>query len=104
MTTFAEKLKAARKGAGLTQQGMADLMLIPRRTIQDWERGLFTPPPYVQRLVLNELETVRCKDCEHYIPKDPPPSDPLECPGDCCVLGCDIWPDDFCSYAKRKEP
>lgn len=53
--TFAEKLKALRKAAGLTQQGMADQMLIPRRTIQDWERGLFDPPEYVQRFVLNEL-------------------------------------------------
>lgn len=55
MHNFAEQLKTARKAAGLTQQGMEDLMLIPRRTIQDWERGLFDPPTYVQRFVLNEL-------------------------------------------------
>ena len=53
--TFAEKLKEARKAAGLSQQSMADKMLIPKRTIQDWERGLRTPPPYVQRFVINEL-------------------------------------------------
>lgn len=58
MTEFSIKVKEARKGAGLTQQGMADLMLIPRRTIQDWERGLFDPPAYVQRFVLNELEAI----------------------------------------------
>lgn len=59
--TFAEQIKAARKAAGLTQQGMEDQMQIPRRTVQDWEKGLMTPPPYVQRLVLNELDrlTVR---------------------------------------------
>lgn len=56
METFAEKLKAARAAAGLTQHGMADRMLIPLRTIQDWEGGRRTPPEYVQRFVLNELE------------------------------------------------
>lgn len=59
MENFAEKFKAARKAAGLTQQGMEDQMQIPRRTVQDWEKGLMTPPPYVQRLVLNELEGMR---------------------------------------------
>ena len=55
MSTFAEKLKAARTAAGMTQQGMADRMLIPRRTIQDWEAEKRIPPEYVQRFVLNEL-------------------------------------------------
>lgn len=59
--TFAEQIKAARKAAGLTQQGMADKMVIPRRTIQDWEAEKMTPPPYVQRLVLNELERMKAK-------------------------------------------
>ena len=59
MTTFAEKLKAARKAAGLSQQGMADRMLIPKRTIENWESGVSKPPPYVQRFVLNELESLR---------------------------------------------
>lgn len=56
MENFAESLKAARKNAGITQQGMADLMLIPKRTIEAWETGDRTPPPYVQRFVLNELQ------------------------------------------------
>ena len=59
MNDFSEILKTARKEAGLTQQGMADRMLIPRRTIQDWEGGRMTPPPYVQRFVLNELEGLK---------------------------------------------
>ena len=57
--TFAAKLKAAKKVAGLTQQAMADLMLIPKRTIEDWERGANIPAPYVQRFVLNELESLK---------------------------------------------
>lgn len=55
---FAQKLKEARAAAGLAQQGMADRTLIPLRTIQDWEAGKRTPPPYVQRFVLNELQTM----------------------------------------------
>ena len=55
METFAERLKAARAAAGITQQGMADLTLIPLRTLQKWEIGERTPPDYVQRFVLNEL-------------------------------------------------
>ena len=53
--TFTEKLKESRGAAGLTQQAMADRMEIPKRTIEDWERGIRTPPAYVQRFVLNEL-------------------------------------------------
>lgn len=61
MENFAEKLKAARKAADMTQHGMADRMLIPFRTIQQWEGGQRTPPPYVQRFVLNELETLKAE-------------------------------------------
>ena len=59
MDNFAEKLKKARALTGYSQQGLADRMLIPKRTIQDWEGGLRTPPPYVQRFVLNELESLK---------------------------------------------
>ena len=59
METFAERLKAARAAAGLSQQSMADLMEIPKRTIEDWERSKGTPPPYVQRFVLNELTELK---------------------------------------------
>jgi DNA-binding transcriptional regulator YiaG len=59
MENFTDKLKAARKAAGLSQQAMADRMEIPLRTIQDWEAGKRTPPGYVQRFVLNELEGLK---------------------------------------------
>lgn len=58
MENFAEKLREARKAAELTQQKMADLMLIPKRSIENWEAGERTPPPYVQRFVLNELQSL----------------------------------------------
>lgn len=53
---FNEKLKQARKDAGLSQQSMSDRMLIPKRTIENWETGDRTPPEYVQRFVINELK------------------------------------------------
>lgn len=58
MEPFAIRLKAARKSAGLTQKSMVALMIMPRRTLEDWERGINIPPEYVQRLVLNELEAI----------------------------------------------
>lgn len=62
MTEFCELLKAARAATGLSQQKLADQTLIPKRTIEDWERGKATPPPYVQRFVLNELATMKKED------------------------------------------
>lgn len=70
-STFAEKLKEARNAAGLTQQAMAERMLIPKRTIEAWEmwqvdekgKGRI-PPPYVQRFVLNELEARKKEESE----------------------------------------
>lgn len=62
MTDFSEQLRASRAAAGLSQQTMADLMLIPKRTIQEWEGERRTPPPYVQRFVLNELATMKKED------------------------------------------
>jgi transcriptional regulator with XRE-family HTH domain len=59
LENFAEQLKGARKAADLTQHGMAERTLIPFRTIQQWEGGLRTPPPYVQRFVLNELASLK---------------------------------------------
>lgn len=61
---FNEALRVARAATGLSQQKLADLTLIPRRTLQDWERGIAVPPPYVQRFVLNELADLAKKKGE----------------------------------------
>ncbi|MDD6233088.1 MAG: helix-turn-helix transcriptional regulator [Frisingicoccus sp.] len=61
MTEFKDKLKAARADAQFTQQAMADRTLISKRTIEKWETGERTPPPYVQRFVLNELEELKAE-------------------------------------------
>ena len=59
MTTFAEQFKKARKATGLSVAKLAERMMIPKRTMEKWESGESTPPPYVQRFVLNELEGLK---------------------------------------------
>lgn len=51
-------IKDARKAAGLTQQGMSDLIGIPRRTIQDWECGKHAPAEWVEHLVVERLNRI----------------------------------------------
>ena len=58
MDEFKDTIKEARLTAGLTQQAMADLFEIPKRTIENWEAGKRNPPPYVARLVLAELKRI----------------------------------------------
>lgn len=53
--TDTNNLKEARKLAGLTQKGMSEQLNIPKRTIEDWERGISTPPKYVEQLVIEKL-------------------------------------------------
>lgn len=57
--SFSERLKQARSVTGMSQQTMSDRTLIPKRTIEAWEVGHRTPPPYVQRFVLNELKDMK---------------------------------------------
>ena len=49
------KIKEARKEAGITQEKMSEMLEIPKRTIENWETGKNTPPVYVEKLVLKEL-------------------------------------------------
>lgn len=45
------EIKALREATGLTQQKFADLLGIPKRTIENWEGGKSHPPEYVMRLI-----------------------------------------------------
>lgn len=53
------KIEEARRAAGLTMKKMSDLLEIPYRTVQNWENGVSTPPTYVERLVIRELERIQ---------------------------------------------
>lgn len=59
--TFSERFKEARKETGLSVAKLAERMLISKRTLESWESGARTPPPYVQRFVLNELDELKHK-------------------------------------------
>lgn len=52
-------IKEARKAAHLTQQQMSDLFEIPKRTIEEWEASRRTPPPYVEKLIVEKLERLK---------------------------------------------
>lgn len=49
--TAAERIKAIRSSLGLTQVAFAARYGIPRRTVEDWERGLREPPEYVITMI-----------------------------------------------------
>lgn len=55
-------IKEARLNAGLTQAQMSELLEIPKRTIGDWETGQRTPPIYVEKLIIRELERIAKKN------------------------------------------
>lgn len=56
---MSEKIKEARKAAGLTQKQMSDEMGIPRRTIENWEAGKNKCPEWAERLVVAELYRIK---------------------------------------------
>lgn len=45
------EIKALREATGLTQRAFADLLGIPKRSIENWESGVSNPPEYVVRLI-----------------------------------------------------
>ena len=53
------EIKEARLVLGWSQQKMSDELEIPKRTFQDWETGKWTPPIYVEKLVIEKLERIR---------------------------------------------
>ena len=52
-------IREARIAAGLTQRKMSELLEIPLRTIEDWERGRSKPPIYVEKLVVEKLNRMK---------------------------------------------
>lgn len=44
-------VKELRTFAGLTQQQFSDFYEIPKRSIENWESGQRTPPPYLLKLL-----------------------------------------------------
>lgn len=55
------EIKEAREAAGLSQKEMSDRLHIPRRTIEDWERGVREPAAWVAELVTEKLKKMAKK-------------------------------------------
>lgn len=66
---FSERLKAARAAAGTSQREAAEILDISVRTLQNWEIDSRTPPPYVQKMVLDTLSRppIHCPNCGYEI-------------------------------------
>ena len=78
-------IKEIRKLTGLSAQKFGDKYDIPLRTIQNWEGGVNTPPPYLVKL----LERVVKEDFEKGIEAlDPNAGKWID--GHCSECGCDI--------------
>nr|DAR66032.1 MAG TPA: helix-turn-helix domain protein [Caudoviricetes sp.] len=50
------RIKEARQTAGLTQKRMSELLLIPLRTIENWESGKRNPPIWAENLIVEKLQ------------------------------------------------
>ena len=57
-SSFRESFITLRSKKELSQEELSNLTDIPKRTIEDWETGKRTPPPYIQKLILRDLETI----------------------------------------------
>ena len=50
------RIKEARQSVGLTQKRMSELLLIPLRTIENWESGKRNPPLWAENLIVEKLQ------------------------------------------------
>lgn len=46
------EIKALRESTGLTQRAFAELLGIPKRSIENWESEVSKPPEYLVRLIV----------------------------------------------------
>lgn len=53
------RIRSARLAAGLSQKEMSELLRIPKNTITGWEQGRRTPPEYVERLIIEKLNSMK---------------------------------------------
>ena len=51
-----QQIKELRKQAGLTQKDFCTMYGIPRRTLEDWDRGQHEPPDYFARLLIQHMQ------------------------------------------------
>lgn len=64
------RIKEARKSAGITQEEMSKLFGIPKRTIGNWETGERKPAKYVEDLIVEKIENMKGEEENMMIMKD----------------------------------
>ena len=52
---FADELRAERARLGLSQQALSEALGVPKRTIENWEGGVNSPPEWAEKLLLEKL-------------------------------------------------
>lgn len=53
---FAENIRSLREQTGMNRKTFSLHTGIPVRTLEDWEAGRRTPPPYIPRLIAYQLK------------------------------------------------
>lgn len=56
------KIRDARTKAGFTMKELSERTGVPYRSLQNWESEGRTPPPYVEKMILKELENEGYKE------------------------------------------
>jgi DNA-binding transcriptional regulator YiaG len=51
-----DELKRERARLGLSQQALSEALGVPKRTIENWEGGVNSPPTWAKKLVLEKLK------------------------------------------------
>ena len=49
-------IREAREKAGLNIKQLAELLGAPYRTIQEWNAGRMSPPEWIERIIIAEIE------------------------------------------------
>ena len=60
-----KKIKEMRKMTGLSQVKFSKKYNVPVRTLQDWEAGKSSPPPYVIELLEFKIVNDFKKECDN---------------------------------------
>lgn len=66
--TPAEQIRAIRQSTGLSQAAFSVIYEIPKRTLENWESGVRTPPPYVITMLQLVVKAYKPEDLR--LPED----------------------------------
>ena len=56
---MSKRIKEAREEIGMSREEMARDFGMPIRTLENWDREISSPPMWVEKLILEKLETFK---------------------------------------------